>query len=464
MKSKDSQNSLDATLLGMSFKKPVSPLPERMRPTSLGEFIGQSHILSKGKILRRLVESNRLGSCIFYGPPGTGKTSLSSIIARSEGANFVVLNAVSSGTAEAKAVIEKAKEDLNLYGKRTYLMLDECHRWNKAQSDCVLGAIEKGEIIFIGSTTENPFYSMTKAIVSRCRVFEFKPLTEDDIIVALKRAVTDKERGLGEYNITISEDAYQAFARLSGGDVRLALNNLDLAFSTTPATDTGEVVITKEIASECSGGKNLSIDNTTYYDMLSAFCKSLRGTDPDGALYWANRLIMSGVDPQVIARRLIVHSSEDVGLANNNALILAVSALSAYKELGKEEGMIPLTQAIINTALSPKSNSVVVAKGLAEEAVKESSLDEVPAHLKNYNFLNEQREAYKYPHEYGGYVKQQYLPDSVKDKRFYTPSSNGNEKKIQDAFGEINTQNQKTFEELHGTKPKESNTKKEKKN
>jgi len=410
----------------------VVPLPEKMRPRSLSEFIGQEHLVGRGKLLNRLVVSGKLSSCIFYGPPGTGKTTLSSIIAKVGGANFVKLNAVSSGVGEAKAVIEKARIDKEMFNRQTYLLLDECHRWSKAQSDSVLSAIERGDIVFIGSTTENPFYSMTPAIVSRCRIFEFKPLTEKDIITALQRAVTDPERGLGGYKIEVEDKAYETFAFYSGGDVRKALGNLELAFSTTEADESGKVVITSEIASECSGGRNLAIDSTTYYDMLSAFCKSLRGTDPDGAVYWAYRLIESGVDPLVIARRLVVHSSEDVGLANSNALTVAVSALTAFKELGYPEGMIPLTHAIIATAVSPKSNSVVLARDAVTEAVKTTKADPVPPHLKNYNFLNEKREKYKYPHSYGGYVEQQYLPDSLKAEKFYNPTENGNERKIKE--------------------------------
>lgn len=416
------------------FNSTHQPLAERMRPQDLSEFIGQAHLVGKGKLLSRLVTSGMLGSSIFYGPPGTGKTTLSSIIAQSGKANFVKLNAVSSGVAEAKAVIDKARLDKEMFGTKTYLLLDECHRWSKAQSDSVLGAIERGEIIFIGSTTENPFYSMTPAIVSRCRIFEFKPLTKADIITALKRAVNDKSRGLGNYNIQIDEEAYEAFAFQCGGDVRKALGNLELAFQSTPANENGLVIIDKEVASECSGGRNLAIDSTTFYDMLSAFCKSIRGTDPDGAVYWAYRLIESGVDPLVIARRLVVHSSEDVGLANSQALTVAVSALTAYKELGYPEGLIPLTHAIINTAVSPKSNSVVVTRDEVNEAVKSTAHDSVPAHLKNYNFLNEKRERYKYPHAFGGYVEQQYLPDALKGRVFYRPTENGNEKKLYELF------------------------------
>lgn len=428
----------EENLLFSAENKTVIPLAEKMRPRVLEEFIGQEHLVGQGKLLNRLVRTKKLTSCIFYGPPGTGKTTLSFIIANLGGANFVKLNAVSSGVAEAKAIIEKAKKDKELFGKQTVLLLDECHRWSKTQSDSVLGAIERGDIVFIGSTTENPFYSMTPAIVSRCRIFEFKPLTEENIITALRKAVKDKARGLGEYNIEITDDAFEVFARLCGGDVRKALGNLELAFFSTDADEKGKVKIDSKVASECSGGRNLATSSESFYDMLSAFCKSLRGTDPDGAVYWAYRMIESGVDPLVILRRLVVHSSEDVGLANSQALTVAVSALTAFKELGYPEGMIPLTHAIINTAISPKSNSVVVAKEKVEEAIKTTSLDPVPAHLKNYNFLKEKRAEYKYPHAYGGYVEQQYLPDSLKNEQFYFPSENGNERKLFEIFKEKN--------------------------
>ena len=430
---------MDNNLFNTNYSNSFSPLAERMRPTTLDNFVGQTHILGEGKLLNRLVKTGTIGSSIFFGPPGTGKTTLASIIASGTGAKFVKLNAVSSGVADAKKVIDQAQKDLELFGTKTYLLLDECHRWSKAQSDCVLSAIEKGIITFIGSTTENPFYSMTRAIVSRCRVFEFKPLASADIKSAIYRAIIDETNGLGMYKINISEDAINTLVQNSGGDLRFALNSLEIAVKSTNSDSTGEITITPEIIADSTGGKVLSIDEDMYYDMLSAFGKSLRGSDPNGALYWAYRLIESGVDPQVVLRRLIAHTSEDVGLANSNALVVAVSALTAFQNLGVPEGLIPLTHAIICTATSPKSNAVVKARDSVIEAVHKSLTDPVPDHLKNYNFLNEKRAKYKYPHDFGGYVKQQYLPDSLKNSTFYHPTDNGNERKIAEFLDAISS-------------------------
>lgn len=406
-----------------------APLAERMRPRTLDEFVGQPHLAKKGSLLRRAIEVDRLGSCIFYGLPGTGKTTLASIVANTTGSEFRVLNAVTSGVADAKKVIEEAKTNLELYGKKTYLMLDECHRWSKAQSDAVLEAIEKGYIIFIGSTTENPYVSMTRAIVSRCRIFEFKPLTKQDISKVIERALKDKERGFGELDISLSKEALDHFILTSGGDARVALGNLELAvLSTKPVK--GKISIDINIAKECTTGRNLSLDTDIFYDMLSAFCKSLRGSDADAALYWSRRMIKAGIDPLIIARRLIAHSSEDVGLANSQALVVSVSAMQAVKEMGIPEGLIPLSHAIIYVCMSPKSNSVITAMGFADEDVEKTFNGAVPDHLKNYNYANEKREAYKYPHSYGGYVDQQYLPTEIKDHVYYIPSQNGSEKSI----------------------------------
>ena len=409
----------------------LKPLAERMRPQTLNEFIGQEHIVGDGSLLRRAIAADRLGSCIFYGPPGTGKTTLANIIAKNTNSHFEILNAVSSGVADAKRVIEEAKNRLMMYGKKTYLLLDECHRWNKAQSDSVLSAIEQGYIVFIGSTTENPYISMTKAIVSRCRLFEFHSLTDKDVLKALNRAINDK-RGLLDMNVGAEEGALEHLAWASGGDVRTALNALELAAVTTSASADGAIHITKEIAAQSIQKRVLSISDDNYYDMLSAFCKSLRGSDSNAGLYWAMRLIDAGCDPLLIFRRIIAHSAEDVGMANPNALVVATSALTAYEKIGMPEGTLPLAEAIICVCESEKSNSVVIARDEAERAVQTVKKEAVPMYLRDVNYKQEKISGYKYPHDYGGYVEQQYLPDDLKDAKFYVPSDHGYEKVVKE--------------------------------
>ena len=409
----------------------LKPLAERMRPQTLNEFIGQEHIVGEGSLLRRAIAADRLGSCIFYGPPGTGKTTLANIIAKNTNSHFEILNAVSSGVADAKRVIEEAKNRLMMYGKKTYLLLDECHRWNKAQSDSVLSAIEQGYIVFIGSTTENPYVSMTKAIVSRCRLFEFHSLTDKDVLKALNRAINDK-RGLVDMNVVAEEGSLEHLAWASGGDVRTALNALELAAVTTSASADGAIHITKEIAAQSIQKRVLSISDDNYYDMLSAFCKSLRGSDSNAGLYWAMRLIDAGCDPLLIFRRIIAHSAEDVGMANPNALVVATSALTAYEKIGMPEGTLPLAEAIICVCESEKSNSVVIARDEAERAVQTVKKEAVPMYLRDVNYKQEKISGYKYPHDYGGYVEQQYLPDDLKDAKFYVPSDHGYEKVVKE--------------------------------
>lgn len=404
----------------------MAPFSDRIRPSTLDEFVGQNHIVGHNSLLRRAIAADRLGSCIFYGPPGTGKTTLANIIAHTSNGYFEKLNAVSSGVADAKRVIEDAHNRLKLYGQKTYLLLDECHRWNKAQSDSVLAAIENGTIIFIGSTTENPYVSMTRAIVSRCRIFEFFAIESADIIDFLKRSVKHPN-GFSNLNLEISEEAYKHWAWASAGDLRAALNALELAVLTTTPDKNGAIKIDISIAEQSIPTKALSIDQSVFYDMLSAFCKSLRGSDPNAALYWANRLIEAGSDPLIIARRLIAHASEDVGLADSQASIMAVNAYLALERLGLPEGNIPLTHAIIYVCLAPKSNSVVVAMGEAQNAAKNIKDDNVLHYLrdKSYPHIIDNKSDYKYPHDYGGYYNQQYLPDSLKDAVFYRPSKNG---------------------------------------
>ncbi|HIV00101.1 MAG TPA: replication-associated recombination protein A [Candidatus Stercoripulliclostridium merdipullorum] len=411
-----------------SVREQHAPLAERMRCTRLEDFIGQEHLIHPDSLLSRAIRADRLGSCIFYGPPGTGKTTLANIIANTTGAAYAYLNAVSSGVADAKKVIEEAKNRLALYGTKTYLLLDECHRWNKAQSDCVLGAIEKGEIVFIGSTTENPYVSMTKAILSRCRIFEFRPLSAANIREGLMRALKDPEKGLGNYNVNLSEEAIGHFVFVSGGDLRTALNALELAVLTTPPAADGSITVDLSVAEQSVQRKAMSVDESLYYDIISAFCKSLRGSDPDAALYYAMRLINAGCDPMLILRRLIVHSAEDVGLADPNALNVAVNAMLAFERLGLPEGRIPMTEAIIYVCLAPKSNSVVNALYAADAASRKAEDESIPTYLKDVNYKSERIEGYKYPHDYGGWVEQQYLPDAIKDDRYYFPGENGAER------------------------------------
>ncbi len=412
------------------------PLAERMRARNLSEYLGQTHIVSETGLLRRAIKLDRLGSCIFWGPPGSGKTTLANVIANSTSGEFVKLNAVSSGVSDVKAVIEKAKESLKLYGKKTYLLLDECHRFNKAQSDSLLPAIEKGDIVFIGSTTENPYVSMTPAIVSRCRVFELKRLSEQDILIALKRALADKERGLGNLNIEVDDEALNHIARMSAGDLRVAYNSLELSCLTTSADDDGVIRVRLKDAEESIQKKALSFDEQMYYDMLSAFCKSLRGSDANAGLYYMQRLVKGGCDPLLIARRVVVHSAEDVGLADPNALVVSTNALLALEKLGLPEGLIPLSEAIIYVCEAEKSNTVVEAMYSAEDDAVNVKDDNVPPWVKNAVYGSKQDKQlaseYKYPHDYGGYVKQQYLPDSLKDRVYYTPKNNGYENVIKE--------------------------------
>ncbi len=412
------------------------PLAERMRAKTLSEFIGQEHIVSETSLLRRAIKLDRLGSCIFWGPPGCGKTTLANVVACSTDGCFAKLNAVSSGVADVKKVVEDARATAKLYGKKTYLLLDECHRFSKTQSDSLLPAIENGDIIFIGSTTENPYASMTPAIVSRCRVFELKRLSQENVITALKRAITDKERGLGQYDLQVNDDALSHIAKMSDGDLRVAYNALELATLTTPPTTDGKIVITLKDAEESIQRKALSFDEQMYYDMLSAFCKSLRGSDANAALYYMQRLIKGGCDPLLIFRRLIAHSAEDVGMADPQALVIATSAMVAFEKMGLPEGLLPLSEAIIYVCEAEKSNSVVMAMDMAGEDAINVKDDAVPPWVKNAVYGSEEDKKlasqYKYPHNYGGYCEQQYLPDSLKDRVYYVPQNNGYENTVKE--------------------------------
>jgi putative ATPase len=415
----------------------AAPLADRMRPRTLDEFFGQAHIVGPGKLLRRAIETDRLTSSIFFGPPGSGKTTLAYVIANTTGAAFEKLNAVTSGVKDVRVIIERAEERLKLHGQPTYLLLDECHRWSKTQSDSILPAIEKGIIRFIGSTTENPMVSMTSAIVSRCRLFQFYALTKDDVKQIMRAALTDSERGLGMLNVQMDEDAMEHIANVANGDARAALNAVELAVPTTPPDAEGVIHITLEIAEESIQRRAVRCDDEEYYNMLSAFCKSLRGSDADAALFWFGRLIYAGVDPRLIMRRIIVHASEDIGLANPSAMTQAVAAAQALEFVGMPEARLSIAQAIIFLCESPKSNSVVVAVDKAFADAEHAYQVPVPLHLRDTHYRGADKlgngKGYKYPHDFERhYTPQQYLPDNLVGRVYYQPSGEGYEKKIKE--------------------------------
>ena len=390
------------------FSGQEAPLADRMRPRTLAEFIGQRHLLGEGRLLRRAIEADRLTSSIFFGPPGCGKTTLASIIANSTKSAFVQLNAVTSGVADVRKVISDAQER-RAYGQSTYLLLDECHRWSKAQSDSILPAIERGIIRFIGS--------------------------ERDVLTAMRRAIDDPERGYGQMKITADDDALRHIARIAGGDTRAALGAVELAVLTTPADAQGIIHITLAVAEESIQKPMIRCDESLYYDMLSAFCKSLRGSDSDAALAWFARLIYAGVDPKLITRRIIAHASEDVGLANPIAMLQAEAAARAVEFVGMPEARLPLAQAIIAICESPKSNSVCAAVDAAMADAEKGGYGAVPVHLRDTHYAGHDRigsgDGYKYPHDYPGhYVRQNYMPVELQGKKYYFPSDMGHEATI----------------------------------
>ena len=415
-------------------KEHQRPLADRMRPRTLDEFLGQNHLVGPGKLLRRAIEADQLTSSIFYGPPGCGKTTLAFVVSQTTKGAFERLNAVTSGVAEVREVIKQAKERRLMYGQHTYLLLDECHRWSKAQSDSILPAIEEGTIRFIGSTTENPMIAMTPAIVSRCRVFQFFRLSDEDVKAALMTAITDTERGLGAMDVSVDADALDHWVQVASGDVRTALNALELAALTTPTGEEG-IRITRAIAEDSIQKPMMRVDETLYYDMLSAFCKSLRGSDPDAALLWSSRLLYAGCDPRLIVRRLIAHASEDVGMADPNAMLQAVAAAQALEFVGLPEARLSISQAIIYICMAPKSDTVVNAMGAAFADAERGQLGEVPLHLRDTHYQGASRlgngAGYLYPHDFPGHwVRQNYMPDGFEDTVYYEPGQLGFEQHL----------------------------------
>lgn len=420
-----------------SIKEKEAPLASRLRPETLDEIVGQAHILGKDKLLYRAIQADKLSSVIFYGPPGTGKTTIAKVIARTTRAEFCQINATSAGKKDMEAVVEQAKLVRASYGRRTILFIDEIHRFNKAQQDYLLPFVEDGTLILIGATTENPYFEVNRALLSRSHIFELKPLGRGDIRRLLERAVTDKERGLGIYRAVLEPEAADFLADISGGDARTALNAVELAVLTTQPGEDGRIHITTAVAEECVQRRHIRYDKDgdNHYDIISAFIKSMRGSDPDAAVYYLARMIAAGEDPKFIARRIMICASEDVGMADPGALSVAVAAAQTVERIGMPEGRIPLAQAAIYVATAPKSNASYLAIDAALAAVREIAVKSVPPHLQDAHYAGAsdlgRGIGYKYAHDYPGhYVRQQYLPDELLGRSFFVPGDNGYEKEL----------------------------------
>lgn len=416
-----------------------APLADRMRPRTLDEFVGQEHIVGPGKLLRRAIETDRLSSIILYGPPGTGKTTLARIIASTTSAEFVQINAVTAGVADIRKAVADAKERMALHRKRTIVFIDEIHRFNRAQQDALLPYVEDGTVILIGATTENPFFEVNAPLVSRSRIFRLEALSKDNLKRILIRAATDEERGLGKMNLEIDPDALDHLADVANGDARVALSALELAALSTPPGEDGKIHITLDVAQESIQRRAIQYDKSgdNHYDVVSAFIKSMRGSDPDAAVYWLARMLEAGEDPRFIARRIVIHAAEDVGMADPHALLVATAAAQAVEFVGMPEARIPLAEAAIYIACAPKSNAAKMAIDKAIDDVRNEVTSPVPIHLRDASYKGAERlghgKGYKYPHDFpGGYVPQQYLPDNLVGRRYYEPSANGLEAKIRE--------------------------------
>ena len=420
-----------------------SPLASRMRPTVLDEVVGQQHIIGRDKLLYRAIRADKLSSVIFYGPPGTGKTTLAKVIANTTSAEFRQINATVAGKKDMEGVVRQAKDLQGMYGKKTILFIDEIHRFNKGQQDYLLPFVEDGTVILIGATTENPYFEVNGALLSRSSIFELKPLEKEDIRTLLLRAVNDTEKGMGSFRAEIDEDALEFLADLSGGDARSALNAIELGVLTTERSEDGIIHITLEVASECIQKRAVNYDKRgdNHYDIISAFIKSMRGSDPDAAVYYLAKMLYAGEDVKFIARRIMICASEDVGNADPMALTVAVSAAQAVERIGMPESQIILAQAVTYVACAPKSNSAVNAITAANQSVRQYQTT-VPSHLRDSHYKGAQKLGrgigYKYAHDYPGhYVDQQYLPDEIKNARFYEPGGLGYEKTIREYLEKI---------------------------
>lgn len=425
-----------------------SPLASRMRPETLDQVVGQKHIVGPGTLLYRAIKADQLSSIIFYGPPGTGKTTLAKVIAHTTKAEFCQINATVAGKKDMEEVVQKAKDTLGMYGRRTILFVDEIHRFNKSQQDYLLPFVEDGTLILIGATTENPYFEVNGALLSRSRIFELKALEKEDILELLHRAVTDVEKGMGSYRAVLDEDAADFLADVANGDARAALNALELGVLTTPRAEDGKIHIDLEVAQECIQKRAVRYDKDgdNHYDTISAFIKSMRGSDPDAAVYYLGRMLYAGEDIKFIARRIMIHAAEDVGMADPQALNVAVSAAQAVERIGMPEAQIILSQAASYVAGAPKSNAACNAIFDAMAAVK-STTTTVPVHLQDKHYGGAEKLGhgigYKYAHDYPEhYVKQQYLPDELVGQTFYHPTDIGYEKVIGDRLKRLRERDQ----------------------
>lgn len=424
--------------------KGESPLAARMRPEKLEEVVGQQHIIAKDKLLYRAIKADKLSSVIFYGPPGTGKTTLAKVIANTTSAEFTQLNATVAGKKDMEGVVETAKNNIGMYGKKTILFVDEIHRFNKGQQDYLLPFVEDGTIILIGATTENPYFEVNGALISRSIIFELRPLEKEDIKKLIFRAVTDEEKGMGAYGAEITEEALEFLADVSNGDARMALNAIELGIMTTERNEDGKIMITIEVAEDCIQKRVIRYDKTgdNHYDTISAFIKSMRGSDPDAAVYYLARMLYAGEDIKFIARRIMICASEDVGNADPQALQVAVAAAQAVERIGMPEAQIILSQAVSYVATAPKSNAACVGIQTAMQVVANTKTASIPSYLKDAHYGGAAKLGhgigYKYAHDYkNNYVNQQYLPDELVGSVFYQPTENGYEKSIKEHMERI---------------------------